>query len=108
MRSSERDREATLKVLKALSSLPRLQILDWLKNPVGNFPPQTDGHLIHDGVCAGFIRHRLGLAAATTSRHLGLLAGAGLIVPTRKKSWTFYRRNEAEILRFTQNFQLLL
>jgi DNA-binding transcriptional ArsR family regulator len=89
-----------LRVLKALASAPRLAILELLKDPVANFPPQTDGDLVHDGVCADYIRDRLGIAAATASRHLTLLTDAGLLVPTRRKGWTFYRRDDAAIRAF--------
>ncbi|MCJ9427494.1 ArsR/SmtB family transcription factor [Kordiimonas marina] len=85
--------------LKALASDKRLQVLDWLKDPVGNFPPQVDGDLITDGVCANFITDKLGVSQPTAARHLKVLADAGLIIPTRKKGWTFYRRDEAAISR---------
>jgi DNA-binding transcriptional ArsR family regulator len=95
------DEVVKLRVLKVLASAPRLTILELLKDPVGNFPPQTDGDLVKDGVCADFIRDRLGIAAATASRHLTLLTEAGLLVSTRRKGWTFYRRDEAAIRAFT-------
>jgi DNA-binding transcriptional ArsR family regulator len=98
MRNSET--HDLLKQLKAASSPVRLAILDDLKHPEACFPPQVDGDFATDGVCADFIRERLGIAAATASRHLTLLADAGLIVPTRKKGWTFYRRDEAAIADF--------
>ena len=91
-----------LAALKAIASPVRLKILELLKDPVANFPPQVDGDLVTDGVCADFIRERLGFAPATASRHLGLLADCGLLVPTRKKGWTFYRRDEQAIARFTR------
>ena len=69
---------------------------------VANFPPQTDGDLVRDGVCADFIRDKLGIAAATASRHLTLLTDADLLVATRRKGWTFYCRDEQAIRRFTQ------
>ena len=87
-------------MLKALASDVRLLVLDLLKDPAGNFPPQVDGDPVVDGVCADFIRDRLGLSAATVSRHLGLLVDAKLLVATRKKGWTFYRRNEPAIADF--------
>ena len=86
-----------LAALKAIASPVRLTVLDLLKDPVRNFPPQVDGDLVADGVCADFIRDRLGIAPATASRHLTLLADCGLLTATRKKGWTFYRRNEAAI-----------
>ncbi len=93
---------ALLKTVKAVSSPVRLEILSLLKDPVANFPPQTDGDLVRDGVCADFIRDKLGIAAATASRHLTLLTDADLLVATRRKGWTFYRRDEQAIRRFTQ------
>ena len=104
MRNSESpDRSAALlKTAQAVSSPVRLEILSLLKDPVANFPPQTDGDLVRDGVCADFIRDKLGIAAATASRHLTLLTEADLLVATRRKGWTFYRRDEQAISRFTQ------
>ena len=93
---------ALLKTVKAVSSPVRLEILSLLKDPVANFPPQTDGDLVRDGVRADFIRDKLGIAAATASRHLTLLTDADLLVATRRKGWTFYRRDEQAIRRFTQ------
>jgi len=92
--------QSRLRCLKALSSPVRLEILGLLKDPAGNFPPQADGDPVADGICGDFLRERLGLAAATTSRHLTLLADAGLLRATRKKGWTFYRRDEAAIAAF--------
>ena len=90
-----------VRMLKAIASETRLSVLEWLKDPVGNFPAQVDGDLVTDGVCADFIRDKLGVAAATASRHLTLLTDAGLLIATRKKGWTFYRRNEPAIEEFT-------
>jgi DNA-binding transcriptional ArsR family regulator len=92
-----------LAALKALASPVRLAALAYLKDPVANFPPQEDGDLVLDGVCADFLRDKLGIAAATASRHLTLLTDSGLLTATRKKGWTFYRRNEEEIARFTND-----
>jgi len=91
-----------LRLFKALASETRLRVLDWLRDPVANFPAQVDGDLVKDGVCADFIREKLGIAAATASRHLTLLTEAGLLIATRKKGWTFYRRDETAIRRFTR------
>lgn len=99
---------ARLRVLKALASETRLTVLDWLKDPVANFPPQTDGDLVIDGVCADFIREKLGVAAATASRHLTLLTDAGLLTATRKKGWTFYRRDDRAIESFTSTLHIEL
>jgi DNA-binding transcriptional ArsR family regulator len=106
MRNSEMLRRAQLlRVAKAVASPVRLAILEHLKDPAGNFPPQVDGDPIEDGVCADFIRDKLGVAPATASRHLSILSEAGLLMPTRKKGWTFYRRNEAAIRAFADGLR---
>jgi DNA-binding transcriptional ArsR family regulator len=94
-----------LKMLKALASPVRLEMLRLLKKPVANFPPQVDGDLLRDGVCADFIREAVEIAPATASRHLTLLAEAGLLIPTRKKGWTFYRRNEQAIRQLARQLR---
>jgi DNA-binding transcriptional ArsR family regulator len=94
-----------LKTLKAAASPVRLEILRCLKDPEGNFPPQVDGDPIVDGVCADYIREKLGIAAATASRHLTLLAETGLLVATRKKGWTFYRRDDKAIRLFVRQLR---
>ena len=100
MRNRKTTNQSTLKTTKALASPVRLEVLRLLKEPVRNFPPQVDGDLIKDGVCADLIREALGIAAATASRHLTLLTDSGLLVATRKKGWTFYRRDEQAIRHF--------
>jgi ArsR family transcriptional regulator len=94
-----------LRVLRAVASAVRLDILRYLKDPTSHFPAQVDGDLVHDGVCADFIREKLSIAAATASRHLTLLTDAGLLIATRKKGWTFYRRDEKAIRRFAKQLQ---
>lgn len=81
-------------VLKALASDKRLKILDWLKDVEGNFPPQEHGDPIADGACNLFIVEKLGVSQPTGSRHLKVLVDAGLVVATRRKGWTYYRRDE--------------
>lgn len=84
-------------ILRALANERRLQILDWLKDPVANFPPQVDGDLVEDGVCGVFIAEKLGVSHPTLSEHMKVLTGAGLVTPKRIKQWTFYRRDETRI-----------
>lgn len=84
-------------VLKALASERRLQILEWLKDPEANFPPQEHGDPIEHGACNQFIVEKLGVSQPAASRHLKVLVDAGLIMATRRKGWTYYRRDEAMI-----------
>ena len=83
--------------LKALASDKRLKILDWLKDGQANFPPQEHGDPVTEGACNLFIVEKLGVSQPTGSRHLKVLVDAGLVVATRRKGWTYYRRNEDAI-----------
>jgi ArsR family transcriptional regulator len=83
--------------LRALSNKSRLQILTWLKDPTGNFPPQVDGDLIRDGVCGLLIAKKLAVSQPTVSEHLRILSQAKLLDGRRIKKWTFYKRNERQI-----------
>jgi DNA-binding transcriptional ArsR family regulator len=107
MRTRETTKYAStiLRITKALASPVRLEIMRLLKDPVASFPPQVDGDLVKDGACADFIRERLGIAAATASRHLTLLTDCGLLLATRKKGWTFYRRDERAVRHFVRQLQ---
>mgnify|MGYP005710685055 FL=1 len=62
-----------------------------------NFPPQEHGDPVTEGACNLFITERLGVSQPTGSRHLKVLVDAGLVVATRRKGWTYYRRNEDAI-----------
>ena len=84
-------------VMRALASERRLQILEWLKDPVAHFPPQVDGDLVEDGVCSVFIADKLGMTQPSATGHLKILERAGLIRGKRVKQWVFYRRNEDRI-----------
>jgi DNA-binding transcriptional ArsR family regulator len=95
----------TIEVLKAIASTRRLQILDWLRDPEANFPPQRDGDLVKDGVCVIFIADKLGVAQPTATAHLQALARAGLVSPKRIGQWTFYKRNESQIRAFMRQLR---
>jgi DNA-binding transcriptional ArsR family regulator len=95
-------------VLRALANDRRLQILDWLKDPRANFPPQVDGDLVRDGVCGVLIAQKLGISQPTVSEHLKVLSRAGLIRGKRIKQWTFYQRDEAAIRRLKQGLRASL
>jgi DNA-binding transcriptional ArsR family regulator len=88
-------------VFRALASPKRLQILDWLRDPVAHFPPQRDGDLVEDGVCVIFIADKLGVTQPSATTHLQALARAGLVTAKRVGQWTFYKRDEAAIRAFT-------
>jgi ArsR family transcriptional regulator len=94
--------------MRALANERRLQILEWLKDPVANFPPQVDGDLIEDGVCGVLIAEKLGVTQPTLSEHLKILAQAGLVRSKRIKQWTFYKRDEGRIRELKQSILLNL
>src|SRR5215467_6006699 len=83
--------------IRALANERRLQILEWLKDPTANFPPQVDGDLVKDGVCGVLIAEKLGVSQPTVSEHLEILSHAGLLTSKRIKQWTFYKRDEPRI-----------
>ena len=82
-----------LEIFKALSNKARLQILQWLKDPQGNFPEQEEYGFDY-GVCVGQIQQKAGLTQSTISEYLSILQRAGLIESTRVGQWTYYKRNE--------------
>ena len=83
--------------LRALANPRRLRILDWLKAPTRHFPPQVDGDLATDGVCAVLLARKLRVSQPTLSEHMRILSQAGLVRARRIKQWTFYRRDEQRI-----------
>ena len=83
--------------IKALANGRRLAILEWLKDPRAHFPPQIDGDLVEDGVCALLLAEKLGITQATLSEHMRILSQAGFVRAKRIKQWTFYKRDEARI-----------
>ena len=84
-------------LIKALGSDKRLQVLEWLRDPVASFPPQRDGDLVEDGVCALFIAQKLGVSQPTCGEHLKLLSRAGLVRGRKIRQWVFYKRDEERI-----------
>ena len=95
----------TLSVLRALARPKRLQVLEWLRDPAANFPPQRDGDLVKDGVCVIFIAEKLGVAQPTATTHLQALARAGLVTSKRIGQWTFYKRDERAIRAFKRQLR---
>ena len=87
-----------VEISKILSNTTRVQILKWLKDPEGNFPPHQDIDHFEDGVCVGYIQDKTGLSQSTISTYLNAMQNANLVIPTRHGKWTYYRRNE-EVIR---------
>lgn len=98
----------TERLLRALASRSRLQILHWLRSPQAHFPPQVYGDLVKDGVCGVLIAQKLRVSHPTVSEHLKILSQAGLIRGKRIKQWTFYRRDERRIADIKKALQSAL
>lgn len=86
--------------IKAISHPVRRDILQWLKDPAGNFPDQAHPHEF--GVCAGQIDQRVGLSQSTVSTHLAILQRAGLVTCRKVGQWSFFQRDETAIHAFLQ------
>ena len=91
-------------VIKAVANERRLEILNWLREPLAHFPPQVAGDLVKHGVCGASIAEKLGVSAPTASEHLRILTHAGLVSGRRIKQWTFYQRNEKRIAEVKKAF----
>lgn len=95
-----------LDIFKALSNEKRLQILDWLKEPEKNFPPQglhiPEGDSFDKSVCVGSIQEKAGISQSTVSHYLDMMQRAGLLESARYGKWTYYRRNEENIQKLAE------
>jgi DNA-binding transcriptional ArsR family regulator len=89
------------RVSAALACPNRLAIVQWLKAPTSHFPPQVHADMQEVGVCGAFFAEKLGVTPATASAHLRILVDAGLIGSTRIGKWTYFKRNDAALLAFS-------
>ena len=101
--------KSSLKILSALANENRLQIMQWIADPLPHFPPQSDGDLVDDGVCVGSIAHKIGLSQPTITKHMGILADAGLVTHKKLKNWVFYKPDpqaiEAAMAQITKDLR---
>jgi DNA-binding transcriptional ArsR family regulator len=86
----------------ALANTSRLAIMRWLKKPKEHFPAQHHGDVEKVGVCCTFITDKLGIAPATTTRHMRILADAGFVRATRIGKFTYYKRIDSELKKFSR------
>ena len=89
-------------VMRAVASERRLKILEWLKDPRAHFPPQVHGDPDEHGACNQFIVEKLGISQPAGSRHMKILTDAGLVIPTRREGYTYYKRDESAIAAFAE------
>jgi ArsR family transcriptional regulator len=91
----------------ALANESRLAVMRWLKEPRRHFPEQPHGDIDKLGVCCTFLTEKLGIAPATTTRHMRILADAGLVRATRVGKFTYYKRIDAELDRLSRDISQL-
>ncbi|WP_399881768.1 ArsR family transcriptional regulator [Streptomyces sp. BBFR51] len=83
----------------------RLDILEWLKDPVAHFPSQRHVDAAEHGVHVGLVAERLGVPRRVAARHLGLLTALGLLRTSRIRRRTYYRRDEVRIAEVARMFE---
>lgn len=91
-----------VEICKCLSNQTRLDILEWLKDPDGNFPPNTTAIPNSEGVCVTYIHEKTGLSQSTVSTYLNSMLRCELLETKRLGKWTYFRRNEAVIKAFSE------
>ncbi|GLZ53456.1 transcriptional regulator [Actinomycetospora sp. NBRC 106378] len=92
-----------VKALKALANPARLQIMDWLRDPHGEFAqwePIADRDDV--GVCVSHLQAKSGLAQSTISSYMATLERADLVRSTRIGKWIHYKRNEETLSRLAE------
>ncbi|MFD4523591.1 ArsR family transcriptional regulator [Streptomyces sp. NPDC058470] len=92
-------------MLKFPVSGQRLEILEWLRDPVAHFSPQRHGDLVEDGVTPATLAAKLGVRRAVARTHLDLLAGIGLLRTKKIRRRTYYRRDEYRIAEVSHFFE---
>lgn len=87
-----------LEIIKSLSNETRLNILEWLKDPIAHFPEEELSQDTTElGVCVSDIAKKAGMSIPTVSDYLKTMSAANLLIATRKGQWTYYKRNEKSI-----------
>lgn len=92
-----------VEALKALANPGRLQIMNWLRDPHGEFSqwePIADRDAV--GVCVSHLQAKSGLAQSTVSSYMATLERAGLVRSTRIGKWIHYKRDEDMMSRLAQ------
>jgi len=92
-------------MLKFPVSGQRLEILEWLRDPVAHFSPQRCGDLVEDGVTPSNVAAKLGVSRAVARTHLDLLVGMGLLRAKKVRRRTYYRRDEYRIAEVSHFFE---
>ena len=91
------DSDLQSKQLKALANTKRLQIIEWILDPLNHFEAQVDGDLIDDGVCIGRIVDKIDLSQPTVTSHMKVLEDAKLVTSKKIKNWVFYKPDREKL-----------
>ncbi|QPS33546.1 ArsR/SmtB family transcription factor [Brevibacterium casei] len=103
------DLDSLVEVLKVLAHPMRLKILQWLRDPRGQFPVEQ-GIADPDeyGICVSQITDKADLAQSTISSFMRTLERENLVTSTRVGKWTHYKRNEKRIAEIREALSLAL
>ncbi|WP_217205942.1 helix-turn-helix domain-containing protein [Streptomyces sp. AC550_RSS872] len=92
-------------MLRTPAGTARLDILEWLKDPVAHFPRQRHGDPAEDGVTASAVAAKLGVPRKVAETHLGLLVNIGLLRTKRIRRRQYYRRDDMRIAEVARVFE---
>ncbi|MEU9137512.1 helix-turn-helix domain-containing protein [Streptomyces sp. NPDC048404] len=92
-------------MLKGPAGGQRLDILEWLRDPVAHFPHRRRAHLVEDGVTPEALAVKLGVSRAVARTHLDLLTGVGLLRAKKVGRRTYYRPDEYRIAEVSHYFE---
>ncbi|MFF5499206.1 ArsR family transcriptional regulator [Streptomyces aquilus] len=92
-------------MLRTPVSQRRLDILEWLKDPVAHFPGRRHGCPAEVGVTADAVAAKLGVRRQVADTHLELLADIGLLRTERVRRRVYYRRDEVRIAEVARMFE---
>jgi ArsR family transcriptional regulator len=98
------DKQTIIEISRLLANPTRLEILEWLKAPEKNFPPQEAVKGFEDGVCVTYIQRKAGLSQSTISTYLSNMNKSGLLTLTRHGKWSYFKRNEETLKAYTAFF----
>jgi len=95
-----------LEIIKSLSNQTRLNILEWLKEPLAHFPAEELAEYTPElGVCVSDIAKKAGMSVPTVSVYLKTMSAAKILISTRKDQWTYYKRNEQSIQNLAKHIK---
>jgi ArsR family transcriptional regulator len=98
------DKQQIIEISRLLANPTRLEILEWLKAPAKNFPPQEALNGFKDGVCVTYIQKKAGLSQSTISTYLSNMNKSGLLTLTRHGKWSYFKRNEETLKDYSTFF----